>query len=32
MHSASFLSTALKDPENEIEEISVHETQCTGKS
>jgi len=26
MHSASFLSAALKDPEYEIEEISVNET------
>ena len=32
MHSATFLSTAMKDPEYEIEEISVHEMQCTGNS
>lgn len=32
MHSASFLSAALKDPEYEIEEISVHETQCMDNS
>lgn len=32
MHSASFLSTALIDTEYEIEEISVHETQCTSNS
>jgi hypothetical protein len=32
MHSAPFSSTALKDPEYEIEEISVHEMQCTGNS
>jgi hypothetical protein len=32
MHSASFLSTSLKDLECEIEEISVHEMQCMHNS